>query len=349
MHFDTAVKKSGGDDLVSRKSIKRKERAKKWLLRLGQLYLAFFVVWVALRFLVQDAVWWVALLNAYPFLVTFPALILLILLFLAQHRALATIFVLLLMGLFILNFGRLFWPNDVAEGGGETFTAVTYNIQFNNEDDEAIIDSIRQMDADIIGLQEVLSRKISLFDDALAEKYPYRLFTEPEFLTDVALLSKYPIVEVVPFTLQPRRMSLHAIINVEGQPVHVIVVHLTPTQLGSLDGQSLNLRVRERFTIRFLEVTEIIHELQKIDEPVIVLCDCNFAETSQVYRQLDEQLDEVQGEIGWGFGKSNGEPFVYQRVDYIWYSPELVPTAVSFGEQASSDHKPVMATFQFAR
>ncbi|MEM7334773.1 MAG: endonuclease/exonuclease/phosphatase family protein, partial [Chloroflexota bacterium] len=161
------------------------------------------------------------------------------------------------------------------------------------------------------------------------------------------ILSKYPLIEAKPFELMPRRMSMHAVLDVEGQPLHVIVLHLTPNQLGDLEGQSLPARLRERFTIRSNEITELIIELQKIDAPVLVLCDCNFAETSQAYQRLHEHLNEVHRAIGWGFGKSNGDPLAYQRVDYIWFSDSLAPQSVRFEDAAASDHKPIFATFQF--
>lgn len=326
---------------------KKKKKERQLLLRIGQLYLAFFIIWVILRFLVQDAVWWVALLNTYPFLVTLPALLLAIFLFLKKHRRLALSFVVLIGGVFILNYGRLFWPNGVSQAdNGRSLTTMTYNIKFNNENDAAMLNAIRQADADVVGLQEVLLDHTTLFEEELADLYPHRLFAEPEFRTDVALLSKYPIIEVKPFVLLPRRMSMHAVLDVEGTPLHVIVVHLTPTQLGSLDGQALNLRVRERYTMRKIEVTGLILEIQNIDDPVLLLCDCNFAETSEVYRQLDTHLDEVHGEIGWGFGKGNGVPVAYQRVDYIWYANGVVPTAVQFSDPALSDHKPILATMR---
>lgn len=326
---------------------KTKQGLKNFVFTLGQVYLAFFVLWVILRFLVQDALWWTMLLNTYPFLVTVPALLFALVFWRFGKKIQAIAFFSLIIFMFVINYGALFWPNGAgAVENGRSFTIMTYNIQFDNGHEDDMIDAIRSADADIVGLQEVLLRHTNRLEAEFSEQYPHRLFAEPEFLTDVAILSKYPITEVKQFVLQPRRMSMHAVLDVDGEPLHLIVVHLTPNQLGSLDGQPLRLRLRERYTIRLTEVTGLLLELQNIDGPVVLLCDCNFSETSQAYRKLAAVLKEVHREIGWGFGKSNGNP-AYQRVDYIWYSEGIEPLSYHFSERAASDHKPIFATMQF--
>lgn len=319
--------------------------------KIGIFYLAFLIIWIGLRFLVQDSVWWVALLNTYPFLITLPALVLSVLLLWRGSTWIGAGLMIGVVFIFILNFGALFWPNQPLKvANGRSFTVMTYNIKFNNGDDEAMLAAIHSADADIVGLQEVTLNHTSLLETELGALYPYRVFAQPEFNTDVAILSKYPVEELATFVLQPRRMSMHAILDVEGDPLHLFVVHLTPTQLGDLDGQSLNLRVRERFSIRLAEVTGLILELNKIEAPAIILCDCNFVESSQAYRNLSAHVKDVHREIGWGFGKSNfllDLPFPLQRVDYVWYSEGVQPTAVGFSDRGRSDHKPILATFEF--
>jgi endonuclease/exonuclease/phosphatase (EEP) superfamily protein YafD len=156
-------------------------------------------------------------------------------------------------------------------------------------------------------------------------------------------------VEIKPFVLQPRRMSLHAIIDVEGQLIDLLVVHLMPDQFTKLNGQSLNLHTRERFNIRRVEVTDLLIELQHDTQyPAVVLCDCNFAETSEVYRMLAREVNDVHREIGWGFGKTAWSDLLVMpvmRVDYIWYSDALTPIYTSFGDRAASNHRPLIATF----
>ncbi len=329
------------------KRTKSKARVQLFFVRLSQLFIGVMIIWLLLRLALGDIIWWVALITTYPFLLTFPALLLAIILAVMKKRWLSLGLVALLVINFIWSWGPLFGPNQSYAGNGRSFTVMTYNVKFNNEHEDDMIEAIRQADADIVGLQEILLRHTERLGAEFEEQYPYKLFTQPEFLTDVVIMSKFPVIEAKPFQLMPRMMSMHVVLDVEGQPLHVIALHLTPNQLGSLEGQSLRSRIRERFTIRSNEITELIFELQTIEDPVLILCDCNFAETSQVYGRLHEHLNEVHRAIGWGFGKSNGDPLAYQRVDYIWFSDGLAPQSVRFEDPAASDHKPIFATFQF--
>lgn len=315
-------------------------------------YIILFLLWLLLRLIVQDTLWWNAVLTSYPFLVTLPGWLLVGLLwFVAQERQWALGIGGLLVGLFLFQYGALFVPKFGAGGeNGRSITALTYNVNFLNSDQDGMIEAIRAADADIVGLQEVTLQHTELIEAELSEQYPYRVFADPEFRSDVSLLSKYPVVELKQFVLLPRRMSLHAVVDVDGQLIDVIVVHLTPNEFRQRDGQSLPLRMRERYNLRRVEVTDILLELQQdTDNPALLLCDCNFTETSQVYRLLDREMTDVYKQAGWGLGRTqflSGIPLPLVRVDYIWHTGEFGETAVSFPDRAASDHRPLLATLE---
>ena len=317
---------------------------------IGRVYLALFLFWLLLTIIVQDTLWWNAILTTYPFLVTAPGLIIVILLWWRQEKKVAAAIFVLLAGHFVFHYGVLFWPNQTGQViNGRSFTVMTYNIKFNNGNDESMLDAIRQADADIVGLQEITLDHTALLEEQLSSQYPHRVFAEPEFQTDVALLSKYPVVELKTFTMQPRRMSMHVVVDVDGQLLDLIVVQMTPNEFDNLNGQSLRIRTRERYNIRRVEVTDLIIELnQNTSNPAIVLCDCNLVETSEVYRFLAKRMHDAYKDVGWGFGKTFWQtriPIPMVRSDYIWYSDGLNPTRVQFSDRGPSDHRPLLATF----
>lgn len=315
-----------------------------------RLYLALMLMWLVLRLLTQDAIWWVAILNSYPFIATAPGWLLLWVLIWRRKFRQALRVAGVLGGLFIWQYGALFWPNGIGERNGRELSIMTYNVKFNNGDPDAVLAVIKSANVDVVGLQEVTLEYTNLLDTELSEQYPHRVFANPEYESDVALLSKYPVVELLPFTLSPRRMSLHAVLDVEGRPIDVLVVHLMPNQYNQLNGQTPWLRTRERFNIRRVEVTDVLIELQRnTANPALLLCDCNLTETSQLYGILDDQLTDVFRAVGWGFGRTaqlGSLPVAIQRIDYIWHTGEFEATAVRLGDAASSDHRPVVATLK---
>jgi endonuclease/exonuclease/phosphatase (EEP) superfamily protein YafD len=206
--------------------------------------------------------------------------------------------------------------------------------------------AIRQNSPDIIGFEEMHSYHYEGLKAELGIDYPY-VAPEPETLVGgVGLLSRYPIEFAETFPLPPRNLTLHAVLNINDARVHVFVVHLSPNNFfGYPVDQWLGL-FEERYASRASETAQLKTMITAIAEPVIMVCDCNLADTSQAYETLRSFLTDTHREIGWGFGHTLIRPpytVRTQRLDYVWHNAAFAATNITIGPQGGSDHLPVTA------
>ena len=147
-------------------------------------------------------------------------------------------------------------------------------------------------------------------------------------------------------------------LEVEGQPLQVIVTHLTPNLIKHKSWPQYIEETTMWFDQRDREMALLIQEIGHAQSgqstaktyPTLILCDCNMTRTSQNYRELNQHLADGFRDAGWGLGWSVFHPafsFPIIRFDYVWYTPELEIVKSAAGPEAGSDHYPVSATVQF--
>jgi vancomycin resistance protein VanJ len=309
-------------------------------------YIVFISVWLLLRLIVFDRYWPFALVNTFAEYLFVPLPVLaIIVIAVKQWRLLAGLAV--PAAAFAVMFGEFFLPSFSAAPVGQPLRAMTFNVLWENKDIEAMAAAIKQNVPDIIGFEEMHTYHYEGVNAALKADYPY-FAPEPETLSGgVGLLSRYPIESFEPFKLPPRNLTLHAVVNVNGTRVHVFVVHLSPNNFfGYPVNEWLGL-FEERYASRASETSQLKALIGPITEPVIMLCDCNLADTSQAYETLRSFLTDSHREIGWGFGHSLIHPpntFRTQRLDYVWHNAAFAATSITVGPQGGSDHLPVTAS-----
>jgi endonuclease/exonuclease/phosphatase family metal-dependent hydrolase len=233
---------------------------------------------------------------------------------------------------------------------GAAFTVMTHNLGNGLASPEKLVASLRRSTADLVGLQELDGVQADAIDRSLGSLYPYRLLY-PDGFAGKGLLSRFPIVSQEQLFLSPDRPDLRAVIDVDGVHLTVIVAHPRPP------------RVRLNGMI-FDPVTQVqIDRLAQIaieSAPAIVVGDFNMTVRHKRYEQLTAHglIDAFRAVRRGGatlpvrVGRSVKmkdrlagfplKPIV--RVDYIWHTPHLVPRAAWVGDDAGSDHLPVLAT-----
>jgi vancomycin resistance protein VanJ len=156
------------------------------------------------------------------------------------------------------------------------------------------------------------------------------------------------ILSVERFSFPPEERAMHTIIDWRGHRMHIFIVHLTANNLLQQSLSGVPALTTERFGHRTFQVQRIREETAGIDEPVLVLCDCNMLDTSAAYVEMAAVFTDSFRESGWGSGHTSISPYLpfpYQRIDYIWHSGEFISVNAYVGENQSSDHYPVIATF----
>ena len=279
-------------------------------------------------------------------------------------------------------------PFNVEEeryNGGDTVKVMTYNtcsfakmLSHTNEKPNPIIEYIKEVDADVVCLQEyaVGRSKNSLKErdimKALKEQYPYKkvfLNNNHYYESGLACLSKYPIVEATPI-ISPKNTngSIICSIDIKGKIVKVIVNHLESNRLSSDDrglfnyvtthlseSDSLMGDVKRQIVWKIANASKrrakqadvIANHIKEIDDYVIVCGDFNDTQQSYTYNKIKGNLNDAYIENCFGPNITyHADKFLF-RIDHILYGNGLTPLKAKIDKSIkSSDHYPVITTFE---
>jgi len=206
-----------------------------------------------------------------------------------------------------------------------------------------VAEVVSTFEADLVGLGEYEFSEAGQLHERLTRTYPYHAIYP--YSSDVALFSRYPIVEKrLVRSPDLRSPLLRAVVDVQGTPVTVYVVHLVSPVVAHLPRlYDPSARNEELALVRDLLAEET--------GPLLVLCDCNFGDQSDAYRVFDALLADAFREAGRGMGFTfpNERRFVppLVRIDYIWHSDDFVALdAYPLNDSGTSDHRPVIASLR---
>jgi len=314
--------------------------------RLSWVYIALIGLWLILRALFFDQIWWLALANTFAIYLFLPLPLLLLAALLGRRWM-----VLLALGLptiaFVTLCGPLLLPKQpTLQTQGQTITTMTFNVLASNKDSNALVAAIRSARPEILGMQELTTAKRAALQAAFGQELPYHTLDQGQAFGNVGLMTRFPIETARPITLPSGQPALRAILQVGGQRLHVFVAHLSPNHLFKNPAVDLATAASNAFARRAAEITFLQKEIGGLREPVILLCDCNLTDTSQAHAELRSFLADSAREVGWGLQFTNYVnriPFLGQRIDYVWHSAGLIAIAAEVGNAGGSDHLPVVA------
>jgi vancomycin resistance protein VanJ len=311
-------------------------------------YVAGVLGFFALRALLAHQPWPLMLLNNFvPFLFA-PLLLTLPLALLSQSKV-TTIALLVVLLLFAALYGPFFLPRSrpaVASANG-TLTVMTFNLQFDHPHPEQIVAAIENENAEVVAVQELVPANAELLRQRLSARYPY-LILEPE-VSDSGLLSRYPILHSEWFRMgTSSRMALHAILDVDGHPVHVLAIHPPPPQLFWHKSRWLPV-VFDGFTNKEPEsqVIDVTRRVAALAGTVLVMGDLTTTDQGRAYTRMAALLKDAYREAGQGFGFTfpNDEhvgglpiPGPLVRIDYVFHSADLYTTRAHVGCEGGSNH-----------
>ncbi len=309
--------------------------------------MAFIILWIAARLLFFDQFWLLALPNTVAEYLFVPLPVLLII-SIWKHNWISLAKLSIPLITFVVLFGHLFWPPPQNQINNEeqVITMMSFNVLHSNKAYEAIVESIQSADPDIVGFQELTPRSAESIAEQLETDYPYNTLQFLEPGQSAGLLSKFPIEDVEWFDLPPLDIALHTIVQVKGKETHIFVVHLSPNNFFDNSATEFVTLVKERYGRRARETMRLKQMIQDLDEPILLMCDCNMTDTSEAYARLDTVLNDSFSEAGWGIGHTFQPPqlgFPVQRIDYVWHSEEFEPVQAYVGQDGGSDHLPIVA------
>ncbi len=320
----------------------------KFFSNFAWLYVILFSVWILLRFLFFDSLWWLALINTVALYIFTPLIIFLPFALLCRYWRL--FFALCFpLGLFIGLYGSFFLPSlsaPVAQNQ-PTIKAMTFNMLFNNDDYDSITKMVAENKPDIIGLQEVRSQTAPILKKRFAAYYPYSAFHPVELSHNVGILSRFPIDKFITLPAPPIQRGIQVTLRLNnGEPLEAIVAHLTPNYPVNKFMQLAEYWYKSRAA----EVSYLSNIVKQYDEPTILMCDCNFTDTSETYSQMQNFMSDSFHQAGSGFGHTfKGKFFPVGRIDYIWHTKDIKTVEAYVGREAGSDHLPMIAKLQLVK
>lgn len=234
---------------------------------------------------------------------------------------------------------------------------ITYNVGNGRADPEKLVSVIHKNEVDIIGLQELSDSQACGIQGALGSDYPHRALF-PGGFAGKGILSRYPILMATQVHLSPERPDLVVTLDIDGIKLTVISAHPPPPRFR---------KTSVSFDPQTIEQIEALAALAIELKPAILLGDFNFVQRSNEYRLIKSKgLRDAFHESDRGYGFTLPRrigpwrrlqwinkllrwiPLVpVARVDYIWYTEPIRSLACWVGEDAGSDHLPVLARFEF--
>jgi len=296
------------------------------------------------------AVLFLEVLGQYRLQTTFIAFIAFIFMLFAKHYLLSFIqLTIVLFSLFLIVSGYSYIDRSSKGRCDNSYNAVnlrvlSFNVYHLNTEYTAIMEVIEEVNPDIILLQEVKSGLHNAAHERIKVNYP---FSDTDFERGIqqgkAIYSRYPIVKAERYDLgRATQKALHAQLDIQGQIIRVIGVHMISPQTLS--------RVALRNSEMML-LTAHIKQIQKKGAPIILAGDFNTAPWEKNIRRLKQETGLKNNAIyniipTW---PSWLPVFMRVPIDHIYHTKEFSKRKYYKGLDAGSDHYPVYVDLEMCK
>ncbi len=212
---------------------------------------------------------------------------------------------------------------------------MTANVYFENPDYTGIADEIKDVDPDILFLQEYGPRtEVALAEAGVASAYPYTKIAYENAYFGTAMYSKLPLSDAT-VEYAGGRPYIRATIEIEGMKVVLYDLHPTSPGIGATAATNWNLGWKT-----------IVAALRDEQAMAIAAGDFNMDQHHRWYRELKNiGLVSAHEERGRGNATSwpKGRRLPPIRIDQVFHTPGIVGLDIHEGIGAGSDHRPVIA------
>ncbi len=271
--------------------------SRRWLPPLIWGYYTVLFIWLLAYWLSGDRFGYLALFNQVAHFLFFPLVVVLPLAVWLRGQVVWGGWV-VAVAVFLWYWGALFLPNLSAPPVTVPRLRVfTYNSLGYVPDGAAAVDVIRQVDADVVCLQEVNYALATILGEQLRAEYPYQIFDPVDGVAGAGIISKYPFtVSAEPLPLEWVGVPQIIELNWDGQPVMVVNFHMFATGLSRSD------IVEKIFRYREWQAAALADYARDTDLPLLVIGDANVTSLSTAYQVVTTELTDSWQTAGWGFG-----------------------------------------------
>jgi endonuclease/exonuclease/phosphatase (EEP) superfamily protein YafD len=338
---------------------KYKDLTTRYAIAISWVYFTILFGWLILYVFTGDRFGYLGIFNSLAVYLFIP-LPFAAVLGLWTHRRDVIIGTILGTAVFLWLWGPFFMPHlDPPSKGGNPhppLTVMTYNVLGMHAYTDPVVEVIRQVDADVVFIQELNNPLAEVVRTTLSDEYPYQILDPIEGVSGIGTISRYPLEptgEQLPLKWVgiPQVMSL----DFDGDTVTLLNFHTFALAYYPLEHVNSNFRYREA------QAQALVDFADRIPGPLIVAGDANATPLSDMYQTIIRSpLEDTWQRVGFGFGHTFpgsdlpgssrlriGNWFIPQwlaRIDYIFISPHWgVITTELAPFDGVSDHRGVVA------
>jgi vancomycin resistance protein VanJ len=331
------------------------------LVAVAGAYLLILFAWLGLFLSTGDRFTVIALINFIAVYLFFPLVLVLIVAIVCKSRWLGIGFIVGSLA-FLWFWGDLFLPRfNQNTSSGPTLTVMTYNVLAWHNHYDAILETIRAENPDILLLQELNHSLASILQNDLSDEYPYQVLEPVDNPEGIGVVSKFPIRQSevsLPrlWAGGPQILEL----DWNGDEIMLVNIHMTPTNgILPLDEVEESIRSRER-------EAHLLAGLASQSDSVIMAGDANSSPLSDTYHTITAELSDSFRGAGFGLGHTFpgstipesdrphiGRLFVppwMMRIDYIFLSDDWTTFSARTARfDGVSDHRGVIVEIGYSK
>ena len=237
---------------------------------------------------------------------------------------------------------------QVANTDGVPLTAMAYNVNYKLWEIEEVMEIVRQHPADVLGAIEPLEEDAAELWENVRDLYPH-YYRAPA--GNLSLLSRYPILSASADNLETTTHSLFAVLDVEGQPIQIVVVH-PPPPAG-----------RDLFVQRNATIAALATYASQQQGSLVVMGDFNATSWSMYIQNFVRCSGLRNASLGHGikptwFYNEEERPSSWTAwliqalripIDHVFVSDDLRVDLVKTAPAGVSDHRPIIAKLRLPK
>lgn len=249
-----------------------------------------------------------------------------------------------------------------------------YNWSKNKETRNKILNSLYEINSDILCLQEFYNsdetndfHNIDTITNSFNLKYYHVEYTATRRGLDhwgIVTFSKYPIINKgkIVFNTRSNNICIYTDVIINSDTVRVYNLHLASIRFGKSDYKFINdiqseedatdevenskniLRLLKRaFVRRAGQAEKVAASINSCPYKIILCGDFNDTPASYTYNLINKKLKDAFVEKGNGLGKTYAGKFPQFRIDYILHSEDFRCNSFSRSDETFTDHYPITA------
>lgn len=235
--------------------------------------------------------------------------------------------------------------------GEPNLEVMTLNVKAGLMGAKEIGDFLGAADCDLVGMQEARVPLVAKLPDPvpiIAETVQGYHLARGGIRHELVILSRFPILERKQHSLEGLSQALEARVDVNGQPVRVLNVHMMTGDPKKILGKNAGLQERLALTAqtRHQQTKALLELIEDSPDPVILLGDFNTPPNSEDYGRLAGALQDSFGAKGLGFGYTYRADWPVWRIDYIWHSQQLKTVDSKVSPVIVSDHRALISSLR---